>query len=135
MSHSKHTKRGYSLYLEKRDPAAKKYIHTCADAGVIVLHWSWMNGAAVRIVPGFWEKENRAPVLPGIWRSCIVQGRFFYWISLATRRILWYNERSVYGRRIRRCHTNCAKPHTRKRRFVMNPDPYLWVQLKHLREH
>lgn len=77
MSHSKHTKRGYSLYLEKRDPAAKKYIHTCADAGVIVLHWSWMNGAAVRIEPGFWEKENRAPVLPGIWRSCIVQGRFF----------------------------------------------------------
>lgn len=27
MSHSKHTKRGYSLYLEKWDPAAKKYIH------------------------------------------------------------------------------------------------------------
>lgn len=33
MSHSKHTKRGYSLYLEKRDPAAKKYIHTCALCG------------------------------------------------------------------------------------------------------
>ncbi len=33
MSHSKHTKRGYSLYLEKWDSAAKKYIHTCALCG------------------------------------------------------------------------------------------------------
>ena len=33
MSHSKHTKRGYSLYLEKWNPAAKKYIHTCAMCG------------------------------------------------------------------------------------------------------
>lgn len=33
MSHSKHTKRGYSLYLEKWDPAAKKYIRTCALCG------------------------------------------------------------------------------------------------------
>ena len=33
MSHSKHTKRGYSLYLEKWNPAAKKYIHTCALCG------------------------------------------------------------------------------------------------------
>ncbi len=33
MSHGKHTKRGYSLYLEKWDPAAKKYIHTCALCG------------------------------------------------------------------------------------------------------
>ena len=30
MSHSKHTKRGYSLYLENWNPAAKKYINTCA---------------------------------------------------------------------------------------------------------
>lgn len=33
MSHSKHTKRGYSIYLEKWDPSAKKYINTCATCG------------------------------------------------------------------------------------------------------
>lgn len=33
MSHSKHTKRGFSLYLERWDPSAKKYVNTCAVCG------------------------------------------------------------------------------------------------------
>ena len=33
MSHSKHTKRDYSIYIEKWDKSAKKYIHTCAICG------------------------------------------------------------------------------------------------------
>ena len=33
MSHSKNTKRGYSLYIEKWNPSAKKYINTCAICG------------------------------------------------------------------------------------------------------
>lgn len=33
MSHSKQTKRGYSLYVEKWDSSAKKYINTCAICG------------------------------------------------------------------------------------------------------
>ena len=33
MSHSKFTKRGCSLYLEKWNPAAKKYINTCKICG------------------------------------------------------------------------------------------------------
>ncbi len=33
MSHSKQTKRGYSIYLEKWNPSAKKYINTCAICG------------------------------------------------------------------------------------------------------
>ena len=33
MSHSKHTKRGYSLYIENWNPAAKKYINTCTICG------------------------------------------------------------------------------------------------------
>ena len=33
MSHSKHTKRGHSLYIEKWDGAAKKYINTCILCG------------------------------------------------------------------------------------------------------
>ncbi|MBO7293157.1 MAG: hypothetical protein J6V07_04410 [Clostridia bacterium] len=33
MSHSKMTKRGRSQYVESWNPAAKKYIHTCALCG------------------------------------------------------------------------------------------------------
>ena len=33
MSHSKFTKRGYSLYLENWNPSAKKYINTCKICG------------------------------------------------------------------------------------------------------
>ena len=33
MSHSKHTKRDYSIYIEKWDKSAKKYINTCAICG------------------------------------------------------------------------------------------------------
>ncbi|MBP1585841.1 MAG: hypothetical protein ILP17_09135 [Lachnospiraceae bacterium] len=33
MSHSKHTKRGYSIYLEKWNPSSKRYINTCAICG------------------------------------------------------------------------------------------------------
>ena len=33
MSHSKHTKRGFSLYLENWNPSAKKYINTCCICG------------------------------------------------------------------------------------------------------
>ena len=33
MSHSKTTKKGYSLYIEKCNPKAKKYINTCALCG------------------------------------------------------------------------------------------------------
>ncbi len=33
MSHSKHTKRGYSLYIENWNSSAKKYINTCAVCG------------------------------------------------------------------------------------------------------
>ena len=33
MSHSKHTKRDYSLYIEKWNPSAKKYINICAICG------------------------------------------------------------------------------------------------------
>ena len=33
MSHSKHTKRGYSLYIEKWTSSAIKYINTCAICG------------------------------------------------------------------------------------------------------
>lgn len=33
MSHSKHTKRGYSLYIEKWNSSAKKYINTCIIYG------------------------------------------------------------------------------------------------------
>lgn len=33
MSHSKHTKRGYSLYIEKWNSSAKKYINTCKICG------------------------------------------------------------------------------------------------------
>ena len=33
MSHSKHTKRGYSLYIEKWNRSAKKYINICAICG------------------------------------------------------------------------------------------------------
>ena len=33
MSHSKHTKRGSSLYLENWNPAAKKYISVCKICG------------------------------------------------------------------------------------------------------
>lgn len=33
MSHSKVTKRGYSLYIEKWNPSAKKYINICAVCG------------------------------------------------------------------------------------------------------
>lgn len=33
MSHSKYTKRCYSLYIEKWNPSAKKYINTCAICG------------------------------------------------------------------------------------------------------
>lgn len=35
MSHSKKTKRGYSLYIEKWNSSAKKYINTCAICGHI----------------------------------------------------------------------------------------------------
>ena len=33
MSHSKTTKKGYSLYIEKWNPKAKRYINTCALCG------------------------------------------------------------------------------------------------------
>lgn len=33
MSHSKTTKRGHSLYIEKWNPNAKKYINTCIVCG------------------------------------------------------------------------------------------------------
>lgn len=33
MSHSKHTKRGYSLYIENWNPSAKKYINVCSICG------------------------------------------------------------------------------------------------------
>ena len=33
MSHSKYTKRGYSLYIEKWNPSAKKFINICAVCG------------------------------------------------------------------------------------------------------
>ena len=33
MSHSKYTKRGYSLYIEKWFGSAKKYINTCRICG------------------------------------------------------------------------------------------------------
>ena len=33
MSHSKHTKRGYSIYIEKWNPSVKKYINTCSLCG------------------------------------------------------------------------------------------------------
>lgn len=33
MSHSKHTKRDYSLYIEKWNCSAKKYINICAICG------------------------------------------------------------------------------------------------------
>ena len=33
MSHSKRTKRGYSLYLERWNPDAKKYINVCKICG------------------------------------------------------------------------------------------------------
>ena len=33
MSHSKQTKRDYSIYIEKWNPSAKKYINTCAICG------------------------------------------------------------------------------------------------------
>lgn len=33
MSHSKYTKHGYSLYIEKWNSSAKKYINTCAICG------------------------------------------------------------------------------------------------------
>ena len=33
MSHSKRTKRGYSLYLEQWNPNAKKYINVCKICG------------------------------------------------------------------------------------------------------
>lgn len=33
MSHSKQTKRGYSLYVEEWNPSAKKYINTCKLCG------------------------------------------------------------------------------------------------------
>lgn len=33
MSHSKNTKRGYSLYVENWNPSAKKYINTCSICG------------------------------------------------------------------------------------------------------
>ena len=33
MSHSKHTKRGYSLFLENWNPAAKRFINTCKICG------------------------------------------------------------------------------------------------------
>ena len=33
MSHSKHTKRGHSLYIEKWNKSAKKYVNTCAICG------------------------------------------------------------------------------------------------------
>ena len=33
MSHSKNTKRGFSLYLEKWNPSAKKYINVCSICG------------------------------------------------------------------------------------------------------
>lgn len=33
MSHSKHTKRDYSIYIEKWNKSAKKYINICAVCG------------------------------------------------------------------------------------------------------
>ena len=33
MSHSKHTKRGYSLYIENWNRSAKKYINICCICG------------------------------------------------------------------------------------------------------
>lgn len=33
VSHSEMTKRGYSLYIEKWNPSAKKYINVCAICG------------------------------------------------------------------------------------------------------
>lgn len=33
MSHSKHIKRGFSLYIEKWNASGKKYINTCAICG------------------------------------------------------------------------------------------------------
>ena len=33
MSHSKHTKRGYSIWIEKWNKSAKKYINTCSICG------------------------------------------------------------------------------------------------------
>ena len=33
MSHSKFTKRGHSLYVEKWNPSAKKYINSCVLCG------------------------------------------------------------------------------------------------------
>lgn len=33
MSHSKHTKRDYSIYIEKWNKSAKKYVNTCAVCG------------------------------------------------------------------------------------------------------
>ena len=35
MSHSKYSKRGRSLYVEKFNPAAKKHINTCAICGSV----------------------------------------------------------------------------------------------------
>ena len=33
MSHSKYTKRGHSLYVENRNPDAKRFINTCVVCG------------------------------------------------------------------------------------------------------
>ena len=33
MSHSKHNKKGFSLYLEKWNPSSKKYINVCKICG------------------------------------------------------------------------------------------------------
>ena len=33
MSHSKHTKRGKSLYIQKWNPSAKRFINTCVICG------------------------------------------------------------------------------------------------------
>ena len=35
MSHSKKTKRGYSLYVERWNPSAKRHINTCTLCGSI----------------------------------------------------------------------------------------------------
>ncbi|MBR6026431.1 MAG: hypothetical protein IK065_02400 [Neisseriaceae bacterium] len=52
MSHSKHTKRGFSLYIECWNRSAKKYINCCAICG-------YRGYSPVIEVDGFFDEDGK----------------------------------------------------------------------------
>lgn len=58
MSHSKHTKRDYSIYIEKWDKSSKKYINTCVICGAILGCMEQFYNGKMFNVKEFWVKNG-----------------------------------------------------------------------------